>query len=614
MFREWLKCNNLSNFDFSGEILPTAQNRELWDKFYTEKYVKNAEEYLNFNWPLIKASDYIAFSKEGNRTRQETPHFTRRAALCNLVIGEVLEHKGRFLPDIIDGLFLICEESFWGLSAHKHPEYRTEENLPDPTVPYIDLFVAETAATVTLTYHLLYDDIKDYCPELLTRIENEMNHRIIKPYLTRYDFIWMCYMGGWLVDNWLPWILSNLLTVFLLFVKDKRVLADGLKKMIYEIENIYETYPLDGGCDEGATYWGVSAGAMFEFCEQIYLATNGKINFFTDEIIQNIAKYEYRAYIGDGYFVNFADGTNKLTLPVNYIMYKYGKRIDDQKLSSLAKEIFAFRKEEELKSNNISFDNDTKLRRMIFDLVYEEEIKNEPDLVLDETCILENTENTFVRNGKWYYASKGGNNLERHNHHDVGSFMVYFDNEPLLIDPSCGTYTKQTFSKDRYKIWTMQSGWHNLPVINGCEQIGEYSVGGGAHNKADSFTLDGKTTKISFAAAYPEEAKIKNIVRNISASDTGVEITDTFDFKNLQNTVSEHFITPYSVQIKENKVIIGEKFVLSTDFDGAFTQDYVSFEGDGKLINCWNTDGLNRIKFNFNAVENAKITFTLKEI
>ena len=33
-----------------------------------------------------------------------------------------------------------------------------------------------------------------------------------------------------------------------------------------------------------------------------------------------------------------------------------------------------------------------------------------------------------------------------------------------------GTYTRQTFSSERYTIWTMQSNYHNLPMINGVPQ------------------------------------------------------------------------------------------------------------------------------------------------
>ncbi len=39
--------------------------------------------------------------------------------------------------------------------------------------------------------------------------------------------------------------------------------------------------------------------------------------------------------------------------------------------------------------------------------------------------------------------------------------------KPALIDVGRPTYTRQTFSGDRYKIWAMQSAYHNLPTVNG---------------------------------------------------------------------------------------------------------------------------------------------------
>ena len=55
----------------------------------------------------------------------------------------------------------------------------------------------------------------------------------------------------------------------------------------------------------------------------------------------------------------------------------------------------------------------------------------------------------MVRDGGWTLAAKGGSNAESHNHNDVGSFIAYYDSAPVLVDPSCGTYTKQTFSEGR---------------------------------------------------------------------------------------------------------------------------------------------------------------------
>src|SRR5262249_42465304 len=46
----------------------------------------------------------------------------------------------------------------------------------------------------------------------------------------------------------------------------------------------------------------------------------------------------------------------------------------------------------------------------------------------------------------FYFGIKGHHNAESHNHNDVGSFMLFHDGEPLLIDVGVETYTVKTFS------------------------------------------------------------------------------------------------------------------------------------------------------------------------
>ena len=43
-------------------------------------------------------------------------------------------------------------------------------------------------------------------------------------------------------------------------------------------------------------------------------------------------------------------------------------------------------------------------------------------------------------------VAKGGHNGESHNHNDVGSFMLYVDGEPVILDAGNMTYTAKTFS------------------------------------------------------------------------------------------------------------------------------------------------------------------------
>ena len=46
-------------------------------------------------------------------------------------------------------------------------------------------------------------------------------------------------------------------------------------------------------------------------------------------------------------------------------------------------------------------------------------------------------------------------------------WVLYINSIPVFLDAGVGTYTRKTFSSERYSIWTMQSNYHNLPMING---------------------------------------------------------------------------------------------------------------------------------------------------
>lgn len=592
MFRDWLNFNRVADFDFSAPLFPKASEREFWQEEAFLNCIGNAEKYLDYDWPSIKATDYIAFKTEGSRTKHEDIHFQRRCALNSLFLGELAEYKGRFIPQIVNGIFSICEETYWGLSAHFPPaNYR--HNIPEPDDGYIDLFAGETAAALSIIYYILYDELEAFCPEILTRIEYEMKRRIIKSYLTHRDWFWQGYNIP--INNWNPWIISNLLTVFLLLEKSKTVRDEGLRKMLFEIDNIYQSYPDDGGCDEGMSYWGVSGGALCEFCEQLYTATNGKINFFNDKKLGEVAKYPSRLYIGNDYTVNFADGGNRISGAGKQVIdsYIYGKRMNDTSLLSFAGELTG----KCFKDTNFFVHRDA-LRSAIYKAVNLKDILSYSKFEISNTIILPDTQNSVLRRGDWYCAAKGGNNAERHNHNDVGSFIVYHNNEPVLVDPSCGVYTAQTFHGNRYGIWTMQSAWHNTPVINGVMQKN------GAEFAAEAFRASEQNTKISFKNAYPAEACVESLERTITPSADSVIVCDSFKFSSLENTVCEHFVTPLKVELTEDGAVIGGKYLLKAE-GGVFFTDSVDFDNDRNLTSYWNTDKMNRIIIEYKCTTEA---------
>lgn len=601
MFKEWLNKNGIENVDFSFPLFPPAKDRKFWDERHNPSVIKRAERFLDFTWPQIKATDYMAFMKEGNRVKQEKPHMDRRSGLISLVFGELMEYKGRFLPDIVNGIFTICEETFWGLSAH-HPPVSNGQNIPSATNHYVDIYAAQAAELLAVTYYLLYDELMNYCPEILERVEYETQRRIIAPYLQHTDFWWMGYYDGD-INNWNPWIISNILTVLLITEKRRTVFNTALKKMFNEIQRYYDSVPNDGGCDEGSSYWTASGAKLFEFCEQLYRATNGEINFFSDEKLKNIGKYIYRVYIGSDFVVNFADGGSKLKqYDITGLVYLFGKRINDLKLASFAKTLKAQR------DKTIGGFNCNRVKYGLFTLIYEKDIDSLDDYVPDDECILPDLQCAFARQNGWYYAAKGGHNKENHNHNDVGSFIACFENVPILIDPGRPTYTKETFSDKRYEIWAMQSLWHNLPQINGQQQQS------GITFRADKFVFSDKKTKISFAKAYAESALLSNLEREIGFIKDGVEITDNFEFSKGDNTVCERFITPFDVEITENAVLIDRQFILESDIKCEISLETVDIGNEKALMNNWKTDKIKCVKFGFKAAKTQKIKIVLRRM
>lgn len=582
MFDTWLLTNKANKFDFSGELFPKANNREFWQQHSNADYITEAEKYLGYDWPTIKATDYIELNKSGSRVAQEIPHFSRRRAFVALAMGELCEYKGRFIPDIVNGIFAICEETFWGLSAHVQ-YFDKGISLPPIDGEWIDLFAAETAATLVNARYLFEDELKAYCPEILYRLDYELERKIKKPYISHIEWTWQGYTRP--VNNWNPWILSNILNVFLLSEKNEARKADAINKMIHEINAIYKEYPSDGGCDEGPSYWMVSGASLFDFIDELYRATNGKINFFNDQKIRNIAEYIIKAYIGNHYFVNFADGPVKIKIPAPYSVYMFGKRLGNQNLCALAKEISPSGEKE---SPEIA--RNEKLRRTVYGMMYEKEIMSQdPPSFADRSESLDDTQVAFIRKDGFFVAAKGGHNKEKHNHNDVASFMVFDNNLPVLVDVGVGTYTKQTFSPDRYKIPAMQSAYHNLPLLNGAMQ------NDGREYAADGFELNGDTVDISFAKTYPESAGVKTANRTITLSENGVDIKDCFEFLD-KDSVCEHFMTPLSVTLDGDSAILSDKYLLTVK--GAKTEtDYLDFEGDMKFVSVWDCDGLTRIKF-----------------
>ncbi len=554
---------------------PTIEDRSAWNALPSAiktAQVTRAEEFLGFDYPALPATLFLQFSRMGNRRNYETPHFTRRGAIEQLVTAECIDNKGRFLDDIVNGVWAICEESYWGVPAHIRVQ-RAGNTLPDVNEPTVDLFAAETGNLLAWTYYLLGERLDGVSPLIRERIETEIDRRILTPLYERDDFHWMGFelrRGDRRVNNWNPWICSNWLATALIMEQDEERRQRTVYKIMRAVDNFIDPYPDDGGCDEGPSYWGRAGASLYDNLELFYKASNGRIDVYGESKIQEIGRFVYRAHIAEDYYLNFADAP-ALVYPDGVLVYGYGQRIEDDAMMMHGRWLIQRQRLQErgyASDRDIRQVNFQRLLRGLFMLAQIDVTDTQPpqigDVWLPDIEVMVARDEGGTAAG-FFLGAKGGHNAESHNHNDVGNFVVYIDGLPLIVDAGVETYTAKTFSPERYTIWTMQSAYHGLlPTVDGFMQqpgfeFAARDVGYDANDGTAKLTLD-------IAEAYPVEAKIDTWQRTV-ALERGIQVTieDEYDLSKAAGEITLGLVTPCAVDISKAGVV---RFVQRPIVDG----------------------------------------------
>jgi hypothetical protein len=537
--------------DDALRALPTIEDRAVWDAVPVEvrrAFIAEAQRQLDTGWSTLRATAFLDYVRDGNRSRYEALLFSRRHKLAVLVLGELLEARGRFLDEIADGVWLVCEESFWGVPAHLGAQ-RRGTGLPDVTEPIVDLFSAETSALLAWTSHLLGPRLDGVHPLLRQRIRLEVDRRMLTPALERDDFWWMGFTERE-VNNWNPWINSNWLASLLFVETDPDRRERAFAKILRSLDRFVDVYADDGGCDEGPGYWGRAGGSLLDSLELVGTATRGRVDVFGAPVVRAIGQYIARAYIHGEYFINTGDAPARTT-PEAELVYRYGRKIGDEALEGFG--AFLARRRGPYGPADVPIFG--SLGRAVPALRIAAEIAAAtPREPLDGEVWLPDLQLMAARQAPGsseglYLAAWGGHNAQSHNHNDVGNFIVYADAAPVLVDAGVGEYTAKTFSPQRYEIWTMQSAWHNLPTINGVEQ----SAGAEFRARDVSFVSRGGSVRFSLdiAPAWPSSAGVERWVREITLDRRRGQVTlaESYVLDQWREPVRLSFMTPLAADV-----------------------------------------------------------------
>jgi hypothetical protein len=485
-------------------------------------FVAKAEADSKEGWKALLATAFLEFKRNGNRRHYQDDTFGRRGKLFHLVMAECMEGKGRFMDDIMNGVWLICEESFWGVPAHLGMQ-RAGVGLPDVSEPIIELFGAATAQQLAWTKYLLDEQLNKISPLIGKRITMETERRILEPARERNNFSWMGLDGkGGRLSNWNTWINSNLLVANLILEEDPRLRVLETSRILKSVDAYLNVYSPDAAEEEGPRYFNESPLCYFEVASMVQAATGNSRSVLANPFIDAMGRYILNAHVAGDDYTNYGDADVHADPPGD-LVYRFGKAVHDPQLEAYGAWCAA---------RNGFTATGNALTRAVDRNGLESMSRALPVLLEANEIRQARRENVLLRDswypvfgmatarakadsaGGMYFSVLAANNNRSHNHNDTGSYIIYLDGKPVAIDIGAEAYTAKNASPNRYSIWTMQSAYHNLPTIDGVmEHAGpQYR----ATEREYSSNDERATYSFDIASAYPPEAGVNSWVRTVT--------------------------------------------------------------------------------------------------
>ncbi|MBQ9887722.1 MAG: heparinase II/III family protein [Bacteroidales bacterium] len=542
---------------------PAYSDRAGWDKVmgsWKDTFIERGEAALDYKWQVVSADDYLTHNRGQSQGQADAHIGANMMSIIDLFFAELATGQGRYIDQLMNGAFYMCEVTSWVRSHHLNRQ-KDGRYFPESYDNAIDLVAGDVGAIMAWVYYYFHDEFDKIEPEISRRIYYELDKRIMKPYLNDTHYSWKgdkFVPGQSHLNNWTPWCSVNCLQVFALCEKDMDRVAKAAYMSIESVDKYLNNIEGDGCCDEGPTYWYQGPAKNYEYLEFLNWITGGKINVFNEPMIRRMGEYITTSTIGNGWVVNFSDASAK-GADNALIIYNYGKGVN----SPLMMHYAAYA----LKGQPAPVMHDRFIIRMMYSLQIKEELEKEtPGLVFEPYTWYPETQICYMREKDGFFvATKGGHNAQSHNHNDIGTVSLYYKMIPFLIDAGVGTYITKTFSSQRYEIWSMQANYHNVPMLNGVAE----KEGRQYQSKQSTFDPKTMTFSVDFAGTFPAEAAAKSMVRTVNLKNGKVTVKDSYSLSESKKPADFNWLTWGDVDIKTpGKVKItvqGETVTLNYD-------------------------------------------------
>ena len=557
-------------------LMSKIRDPKFWEQVRTdpdyEPIVQQIKKYYDYAYmkeiPELTYYSRARYHIDGDRNEFQIPYFKRRQFLASAaLLGMIYPEEQHYLDEVHEVIWAICDEYSWVLPAHT-------DGMLDHDLTQVDLFNAETGFTLAELCYVLEDRLDKL---VLDRARAEVRRRVFDNYLAD-EFNWETKTNNW------PAVCAGNIGGAMMYL-DPDLFRQQLPRLLDSMKNFMSGFPEDGTCMEGFHYWHYGFGNFVWFADLLLQFTHGEIDLFKWDKVETVSGYAQRCVLRGGTTVSYSDGERKGKS--DRAMMHYLSRLFPDQVQLIPDEYTEF------------FKGNVTWMQTLRNLVYVDYTAKPVAFQLKDYD-LPGAGQVVINREKYSLAVKAGHNAEAHNHNDVGNFILATDKGQIFCDLGAGLYTKQYF-RDRYSVFCNASRGHNVPLVNGGEQMpgGEY---GGSICHEDNRIL------VEFSGAYGQP-DFQKLTRTFEYEEDRIVLTDAFppDYRSL----TERFVTTFKPVIFDDHVKVNgvnlyfepEKVQVSVKEEVHALHGY--FDGT-EIVYCIDFElkpGLDKIEFAFKMEE-----------
>lgn len=463
--------------------------------------------------PVPRASDFLAARRTNNRGILDRHWREDRRTLTALAIRRLVVGITDGDPDdrLLDWLFALLHEPTWVVSAHL-----PDRDLPHAAKPSLDLAACEMAAQMAEIRETLKPWMDRVSQTLADSIVHEIDRRVLTP-LVDGPAPWWMRSDPPQTNNWSGVCAGAVLAACESLAAQGHPRPEARAIAMDTLRRFFDAGFTPGGeCDEGIGYWNYGVGFA---CVGLSRLSPGELrSAFDMDRLGRIADYPRLAHLFGDCFFTGNDGSLRSS-PQPHFLAWLAEVTGNAWLTDWARQ-----------SEPGHEGGKWHISQVLRLLAVEHDKKPSAAMAAtspaDPARYLADQQVLLVRRvtsaGDLVACLSGGTNAERHNHNDLGHYLVCLDGQVIVPDLGRPHYTTDFFGPRRYTYISAGSLGHNCPVVNGREQ----RAGRDAAGRVLEVSLDPPRLALELASAYPPEAKLESWRRSMETEPAGVVVSD----------------------------------------------------------------------------------------